>query len=139
MVSDGSILAALGTLTLNPAASDTALDELRRRIPAVPDEYLSILAHSNGAEGSIGQTNYLVLWPAELIVEYNNGYGVDKFAPGLLLFGTDGGNAGYGFDCRAEPFMVVEVSLAGLDWSDAITVAPNLVVFLQHLADDAAR
>lgn len=131
---DDSFVENIATLKLNPGASAAALAELRRYVRNLPAEYLSFLARSNGAEGPIGQANYLVLWPAEVIREYNKGYGADEFAPGLLLFGSDGGNSGYGFDCRVEPSLIFEVPLVGLDWSDAVAVAPDFRAFLQHLA-----
>jgi hypothetical protein len=36
---------------------------------------------SNGAEGTIGPNNYLVIWPVNEIKELNEGYAVGEFAP----------------------------------------------------------
>lgn len=131
---DESIRLIMSSLNVNPGASDTALEALRRSYPMLPVAYLSFLAHSNGAEGQIGEHNYLILWAAEVMPECNSGYGVDDFAPGLLLFGTDGWNSGYGFDCRFKDSPVVEVSLTGLEWSDAEVIAPDFGGFLQRLS-----
>lgn len=123
----------IGSLTRRTGASSSALLTLRQLAPALPNDYLSFLSFSNGAEGPIGAKNYLVLWAVEDLMDSNTGYGVDDFVPGLLLIGTDGANTGYGYDCRSNPPQLVEVPLAGLDWSDATVMAPDFSMFLKRL------
>ena len=41
-----------------------------------PKSYVDFLLITNGAEGSIGEENYLVLWSVNEIVELNNEYAV---------------------------------------------------------------
>ena len=90
------------------------------------------MSFSNGAEGSIGQS-YLVVWPADEIVELNQTYRVDDFAPGLVLFGGDGGNTGYAFDKRSVSPRIVEVPLMGMDLNAAEYCGASFVEFLRHV------
>jgi hypothetical protein len=67
----------------------------------LPVNYVSFLMEMNGGEGSIG-SSYLILWPAEEIVEINEAYNVSDWAPGVVIFGSDGGGEAYGFDFNSE-------------------------------------
>lgn len=60
-----------------------------------PKSYVDFLLITNGAEGSIGEENYLVLWSVNEIVELNNEYAVKEFTPQLTYFGSDGGGTAY--------------------------------------------
>ena len=75
---------------------------------SLPKRYCIFLKNKNGGEGFIG-TQYLILWKAEEIVQFNKDYEVDKYAPGLLLFGSDGGGEGFAFDLREKKMTVVMV------------------------------
>jgi hypothetical protein len=44
----------------------------------------------NGGEGSVGDT-YVILWRIEELIEMSKAYDVAEYAPGLFLFGSDGG------------------------------------------------
>lgn len=68
----------------------------------LPEEYRQFMTKHNGAEGAIGEKNYLVIWPVEEIVELNEAYGVSEFTPSLVYFGSDGGGTAYAFDKRSE-------------------------------------
>ena len=128
-------LTLLAGLTLWPGATEWELRELRDRVSSgYPSGHEEFLRHSNGAEGPYGRTQYLVLWSSRDLIERNEGYAVQEFAPGLLLFGTDGGDTGYGFDIRSIPWAVVETPIIGMDWSKARTVAKSFTTFLQNLA-----
>jgi len=75
----------------------------------LPSDYLDFLRQYDGGEGFIGD-NYIVLWKAEELADFNREYGVEKYAPGVLLFGSDGGGEGYGFDTSSAPKTVVRMS-----------------------------
>ena len=108
----------------------------RRAIPDAPEDYLNFLRRSDGAEGAIGRKNYLVLWPAEEVEIANKEYAANEFTPGLVLIGTDGGNTGYGFDCRVTPPVVVEMPLVGMNWMDARTLGSDFSSFIRALSEE---
>ena len=95
---------------------------------------MEFLRKSNGAEGFLGQ-NYLQLWKAEELKECNDGYEVQRFAPALLLIGSDGGGEAYGFDVRGNPWKVVQVPFTDLgDPRYTADQGRNFTEFLQKMA-----
>jgi hypothetical protein len=97
------------------------------------EDYVEFMVGSNGAEGPIGEENYLVLWSVENLMRQNEEYRVNEYAPGLFLFGSDGGGEGYGFDARSEEIRFVEIPLIGLDFEDAWFRGRTFLEFLKHL------
>ena len=77
-----------------------------------------------GGEGFLG-ANYIIFWKAEELSSLNREYEVDKYAPGILLFGSDGGGEGYGFDTQYAAMPVVRVPFIGMDRRYATAVASN--------------
>ena len=49
---------------------------------------------ANGGEGFVGRA-YLILWPIEKLRELNDAYQVEQYAPGFLIFGSDGGGEAF--------------------------------------------
>jgi hypothetical protein len=95
------------------------------------DEYVSFLAENNGGEGLIGPNSYVILWRIEELLELNEAYEVVEYAPGLFLFGSDGGGDAYGFDVKSGA--VVSVPFVGMDASLVNVIAPNFRGFLEAL------
>jgi hypothetical protein len=120
-------------LSLNPGASDETLKAAERALQVeLPSDYNEFLRASNGGEGFLGQ-NYIALWRVEELKERNDGYGVEQFAPGLILFGSDGGGEAYAFDTRANPWVVVQVPFIGMgDPSLTIALGRSFSEFLQN-------
>jgi hypothetical protein len=119
--------------TTNPPAPENAIRELEQaRKSCLPDSYLELLARHNGLEGFVCETAYLILWPAEQLIELNASYGFSEYAPHLFLFGSNGGDAGYAFDTRSESLSVVEVPF--IDLRPVGVVGRDFVDFLIHLS-----
>lgn len=131
---DPFVMQQTSMLTKKPGASDEDIAKFVNTINAVlPEDYIDFIKYSNGAEGFISNNAYLSLDSIDEIIELNKTFGqVD--VPWLLLFGTDGGSTGYGFDLRNTPAQIVEVCFPGLDM-DPIWVRGNTFIeFLQYLA-----
>ena len=58
---------------------------------AFPADYRMFITRHNGAEGDIGLASYVQLWPVQELPKQNRIAQVSIFAPGLVLFGSDGG------------------------------------------------
>src|SRR5262245_36498938 len=102
-------------LKKNPGADERTLRQMTSSIGVgLPADYVEFLLSSNGAEGPIGQGSYVSVWPVEEVKVLNDEYAVNEFAPGLLLFGSDGGDTGYAFDTRFKEERVVEVPFVGM-------------------------
>jgi hypothetical protein len=116
-----------------PASKD-AIRNLPRAVGrAIPNEYLELLAFANGIEGHVGDAGYLVLYSSErMIMEHECGL-VSKYLPQLLVFGSDGGDAGYAYDSRTIPPCIVQVSLSCPHETPIHALGPSLVEFLGYV------
>jgi hypothetical protein len=99
-----------------------------------PEDYKEFLLRSNGAEGIVGKA-YLVLWSVEEIIKLNEEYSVERFAPGLLLFGTDGGDEAYGFDTKSEMLPIVNVPFVSMSRSEIRFIGSTFDEFLISLSE----
>jgi hypothetical protein len=99
----------------------------------LPFAYENFLRMHNGGEGFIGD-NYLILWRSEELSKFNREYEVDQYAPGLLLFGSNGGGEGYAFDTRVASMSIARVPFIGMDLRYAIPVATDLNELFVQLA-----
>jgi len=116
-------------------ATDIALTQAEREIGAkLPFEYLEFLKIRNGGEGFVGPNSYVMLWRAEELASLNQAYEVQKYAPGLLLFGSDGGGEAYGFDTRTSDWEIVQVPFVGMTWDLVWPLAKSFKEFLLQLA-----
>jgi hypothetical protein len=122
-------------LALNPGASEEVLQAVTKALGvALPHDYRAFLHASNGGEGLLGE-NYVALWKAEDLAPLNAGYEVARDAPGLLLFGSDGGGEAYAFDTRESPWVVVQVPFIGMgDVDSAIPRGSSFTEFLENVA-----
>lgn len=98
------------------------------------DDYKLVLEQMNGFEGFVGGDQYVIFWPADQLLELNDSYNTQEFAPGLFLIGTNGADAGYGFDLRDPLLPVVEVPLVGMCLSQVKQRGRTLFDFFQNLA-----
>ncbi|OJX39880.1 MAG: hypothetical protein BGO78_13985 [Chloroflexi bacterium 44-23] len=120
-------------MRLNPGVNDSQLKTLSLSLThPLPDDFISFMKFSNGAIGMMG-INYLEIVKAEELIPFNRDYSVESDAPGLFIFGTDGGGEAYGFDFREQDPVVVEVPFIGMDWEVAIRKGDNFLDFLQKL------
>jgi hypothetical protein len=119
---------------LDPPASPEVIRELSVRLGVeLPADYVALLQCHNGGEGFIGD-NYIVLWKAEEVPDFNREYEVHEYAPGILLFGSDGAGEGYGFDTRTPAMPIVRVPFIGMDLRYATPVAANIQEMFLELA-----
>lgn len=120
-------------LNLTQPASNAALKQLSS-VGRLPKDYVDFLLQSNGAEGFVGNS-YLILFPVEAIEPINQAAAVDKFAPGLIIFGSDGGGKSYAFDTRPEEVTIVEFFDMDIGDEEAVFCAKSLGGFLKYLSD----
>jgi hypothetical protein len=99
---------------------------------ALPGDYSAFLRKSNGGWGEIG-AHRLQLWPVEELLEYNRACRAAERAPGLLLFGSNGGGEAFAFDRERPAAPVVMVPVLPMDRNEAVDVAPTFGEFLERL------
>jgi hypothetical protein len=118
------------------AAIAVAEEKLSKRLPA---DYLEFIKTANGAEGFIGQSAYMILWAIEELDPMNRAYETQDHAPGLLIFGSNGGGEAYGFDIRRSDWPVVQIPFVGMNWNSASQIGESFSVFLRGLYDSGKK
>jgi len=130
---DEKIKTYLTEFELNEPVAVNSIQDVEEQLQFnFPKEYSDFLMISNGGEGSVGQS-YLRLWKLEELIELNEAYGVQDFAPGLLIIGTDGSDTAYCFDTRSDDKPIVSVPFIGMDLSEVQSCGDNLIQFLGFL------
>jgi hypothetical protein len=99
----------------------------------LPSSYSDFLKRANGGEGFIGKA-YTILWRVEELLDKNKAYEVAKYAPGLMLFGSDGGGEALAFDTRTDATPIVSVPFVGMTLGTARPIAPTFERFLETLS-----
>ena len=131
---DPRIIKLTKTLKKNPGADENALREMISSLAGdLPTDYLEFLRSTNGAEGPVGEKSYVSVWPAEEVKVLNDEYAVSEFAPGLLLFGSDGGDTAYAFNTRSKEERVVEVPFVGMSLDAVTPRGASLADFFEYL------
>ena len=103
---------------------------------SLPADYLEFAELHGGKEQFIGE-EYLSLWEPDELAALNESYEVEKSAPGLLVFASNGGGEAYGFDTRRPTWPVVMIPFIGMEWKVAIPVGNSFSDFLQRLQEPA--
>jgi len=131
------MLGIINELKLQPGATDDEITTCARELNVqLPADYVAFLKTANGATGFIRKDRaYIELWSTDTMKKSNRGYEVAKYAPGLLLFGSDGGGEGFGFDMRSDQWSVVVVPFVGMSWEDAVVNGTSFLNFLDRLCD----
>lgn len=115
-------------------AKEEAIKVLEKTLgQRLPPDYREFLKVTDGGEGFIGKNAYVILWGVDEINSMNQAYEVEKYASGLLIFGSDGGGDAYGFDTRSTQWVTVEIPFVGMAWSLAEPIATSFREFLERL------
>jgi hypothetical protein len=100
-----------------------------------PSDYLDVLQFSNGGEGFIHQC-YFRLYSTEELLSLNQAYQVKSFAPGLVIFGSNGGGEAFGFDTRQDPLEIIQIPFIPMDFQYATPpLGKSFQEFLHALAE----
>lgn len=100
----------------------------------LPKDYADFLKEHNGGEGFIGES-YIIFFKAEELVEFNREYEVEKYAPGILLFASNGGGEAYGFDTHEVEMPIVRIPFIFMERQSAETIARDLANLFAVLED----
>jgi hypothetical protein len=115
-----------------PATSEAITAFERTTSKQLPGEYVDFLKITDGGEGFVGKA-YVILWGVGELVSMNQGYAVENYVPGLLIFGSDGGGEAFGFDTRNPQWPTVQVPFVGMEWALAQPIAASFMGFFERL------
>ncbi|MBX3191224.1 MAG: SMI1/KNR4 family protein [Labilithrix sp.] len=122
----------------NPPAPPSALHEAGLGNVTLPPDYLDFMTSAaDGGAGAIGES-YLILWRLSELAELNREYEVELNAPGLFLFGSNGGGEALAFDMRSDERAVVQVPFVGMELELVERLAGSLSEFLQLASQGAS-
>lgn len=131
---DDKIIELMSEMELTDPATINSIVAVEQKLNILfPIQYKEFMLKTNGAEGPIGANSYLCIWPIEEIVELNNEYGVSKFTPGLIYFGSNGSDYAYAFDIRDEVKSLVEFPFDSIHIEDAEVIADSFNQFILEL------
>lgn len=122
----------LNSLSKNEFPSQSLYNELKDKIDFnVDKDYLTFISKYNGAEGEIGDEQYLSLWDINNLLACNPYYEDVEECSTLFFIGTDGSNYGYAFD-------KITGNIVGIDFLDIgnanpKTIAKSFPAFLESL------
>lgn len=118
----------------NSPAEKLQIDKLQELIDCeLPKDYINFMLSSNGGEGWIGENSYLMLWRLEDILELNSKYNAFELAPGLLIFGSNGGIDAYAFDTRIEGIPIINIPFIGMNLNEINYLGDTFEEFLENL------
>lgn len=121
-------------LSLREPASTMQVQQLEQQLGiSLPQDYVDFLRYTNGVEGLVKGRSYVSIWAAEDIVTNNKDYEVEEFAPGILLFGSDGGGEAHAFDLRDPALPIVDIPFIVLDLADVRPLARTFTEFIKAL------
>ena len=121
-------------MNLGPKTSISAVRATEASLGVrLPDDYVAFMLQHNGAIGIMSDNQFLTLLELEELEQNNRDYGIAEDAPGLVMFGSDGGNEAYAFDTRTTPWGVVAFPFISIDIGEARPIAPSFTEFLLEL------
>ena len=118
-------------MALNPPTTEGKLREAEKELGiSFPVQYKEFMLESNGAEGPIGENAYLLIWPVEVLVQYNEDYKVNEYNPGLVYFGSSGGGMAFAFDNRTKETPIVTLPFISIDLEEVESCGHTFTEFL---------
>ncbi len=88
---------------------------------------------TDGCEGPVGEQNYLWIYSVdEVLLVYERGL-VSAELPGLIVFATNGGDAGYAFDTRTPEMPILYVSLSDPTGLPQKPMGANIAEWLERV------
>jgi hypothetical protein len=98
----------------------------------LPDDYKNFMKNHNGGEGFIGE-QYLIIWKVSEILTYNHEYEVAKYAPGHLIFGSNGGGEAFAFNVFDGKIKILP--FIGMSLEDSEYIAETFHDFIIRLSE----
>ena len=91
----------------NEPATGEALQKIENHFGfPLPNDYREFLCALNGGEGFIGES-YAVLWKAEDVVRFNEGYEARDFSDSVMLIGSNGASEAFAYDNKDRVYIMI--------------------------------
>jgi hypothetical protein len=101
----------------------------------VPQSYLDYVKNGGRTESlTQGEPGYFMLWPIVELEKWNADYQVEKYMPGFVGFGSDGGGEMLAFDASGAVFKLPFIGYDSKE--DAWKVAESWSEVAARICDD---
>jgi hypothetical protein len=104
--------------------------ELGRTLPA---DYVYFLLRANGYEGTAHPNHYLTLNGVEELIEHHRCMESERWRPGVVCFGGNGGMAGYFFDFLTPGPTVLDIDFISNWHKEAHWAGDSFTDFLDRI------
>ena len=91
----------------------------------LPEDFREVLIQHDGGIVNLPGC-YLQIWTTKELETLNNAYHVEEFAPGVVLFGSNGGDTAYGFRREGVQTAIIALPFIGMDLREASTLGTSL-------------
>jgi len=123
----------LAKFNANPPADASSIRQLETDADIhLPEDYMEFLQEADGGEGFVGNA-YVIFWRVGELLELNRAYQVADQAPGLFLFGSNGGGEAFAFDTRSDSKPIVSVPFIIMELETALPMGSHFGAFLEEL------
>jgi hypothetical protein len=120
---------------LRAPVEGSAARELQALLPPViPADYFEMFRLGNGGAGDVGGGDYAELWSIDELESYNEEYEVLQQAPGLILFGSNGGGEAFAFNLTQKVTTIGIVPFIGMSVELYCPIADTFLAFLNEVA-----
>lgn len=123
-------------LALQPPATSNHIDNMEKTFNLkFPSDYIDFLLFSNGADGFIGDINYISLYAVDDVIETNVFYHSDNIFTDFIFFAGDGGGEGFAFDIHKEGWPIYQITLID-DQDYSRFRGNNFLEFLEYIHNE---
>ncbi len=123
------------SLNKNIAPDDLVYSKLLESINFKIDiDFLEFIKKYNGAEGILGENNFILFWKIEQLIALNPYYKGVKECDGLLFFASNGSNLGYAFEKKSG--WIVGIDFLDISFTQPEIMAQSFDLFLNKLVND---
>ena len=116
------------TIDKNDAPTAGEVNDFLRGISfSVPVGFMEFYRQANGADVN-SDKSYTILWALTEMVQLNESYGVEEYAPEFFIFGSDGGDTAFAIEKSSGK--IFEMPFIGMSKEEAVFRANDFDEFL---------
>lgn len=121
----------MATINKNSPATVVEINYFLKEINfKISDDFVNFYKESDGCEINLDNI-YFTMWSLSEMIELNNAYNVEDFAPDFFLIGSDGG--GNAISIKKDSGFIYEIPFVGMDNNEAIFKNISLKKFIEKM------
>jgi hypothetical protein len=130
----------INSLNKNIAPNDNEYSALLSKIDfKIDSDFLEFIKKYNGAEGEIGDLNYINFWDVQTIINQNPYFKdeEEKTSEKFFFFAGDGGDYGYAFN--KDDGTIIGINYLDIGYEPPKIIAKSFKEFLDKLSKSDSR